>query len=62
MLERITNCIGSLYCKIEKMKCVGRDTEKEELLMRKLLIAKWLVCDCNECGEIACFIEQNCNC
>lgn len=62
LIDKINTCMGNLYCRIEAMKCLGKETNKEELLMKKLHVAKWLACDCNNCGPIECFINQVCHC
>lgn len=57
-LAHIEKCFGQLYCKIEAMKCVGKNTTKEELLLDKLYIAYWISCG-SDC-DIECFLLKNC--
>ena len=58
-LAQIMNCFGQLYCKVEEMKCVGKNTEKEENLLEQLYIAYWISCG-SDC-DIQCFLDKYCS-
>lgn len=58
-------CLGRVYCKVKAKQCVGKDSTADEILMKKLFIARaWLRADLtdDEVCVIKCFINENCNC
>lgn len=61
MLDRINYCISLAYCKAKELKCVGRDVKENNLLLKKLILAKFLAQN-GEGGVLSCFMEINCNC
>lgn len=57
-VAQIEKCFGQLYCKVQQMACVGRNSTKEQLLLDKLYIAYWI--SCGEDCDIECFLLTNC--
>lgn len=55
-------CFGKTYCAIREAKCLGKDTSKLDIKLKKLFLAQWLIgCNEGDC-DIECFLSKNCNC
>jgi hypothetical protein len=61
ILNTINFCIKETYCKAKALKCVGHSVKEQNLLLKKLVLAKFLAQN-GEGGVLSCFIEKNCNC
>lgn len=61
-MDKLENCFANTFCKIQNMKCLGKNTKDLEIKLGKLFMALYLLdCGTDEC-EIECFINKNCNC
>jgi hypothetical protein len=58
-LDTIYSCIRATYCKAKQNKCVGKDVRESNLLLKKLVMAKWLA-EQGEGWAVACFLKMNC--
>lgn len=58
--EVVNECISKVYCKAKQQSCLGRLLKDYNLLLKKLVLAKYLA----ERGEgyvLGCFLSKNCN-
>lgn len=58
---QIANCISAQYCCVKKLECVGRDATQATILLKKLLLAKWITSVCAD-EDISCFLKKYCRC